>query len=906
MTTSRRRSVTTAVGAGVILVLGAGVLSAPAAGAASPPQRAAVPAADKFWASAWGPDKSFDQALGSGFGPAELVGSSPTPIVTATAATADGGLLVGGLFTSLAGATAPAHLVKLTANGELDTAFNAKLGSGFNGTVRAITVMSDQSIVVGGEFTAFDGDGSAPDGLFRLEATGEPRTAFNDNLGSGLSGAQSSTGLASTMLESRGGSLYVGGDFDKIGDKEVPRGLAAIQSNGTVITTVVGFNVAIGDGLDGPVHALTWADDDQSSLYVGGMFTSLDSDPATPGGLMRIDLYEGDAFHVAWDNEFNTNVGSWLDRPTTSDGVRALALRPDGDVVVGGRFWVALQPDSTESVPLVRVDGTGTLDDHWEFNSSPTTANRLGGVVQTLTSLPDGTLAVGWGQTHMIERSELMFLTDSGYNDPTDRPSRFRPADARGGWSSASVSTITPLADGSIVVGGSFATANNDEGTATWWSGQPAGTAADVADGLVRLTRLTVTAGTVESRGDVAGTAIDLDASGTLSDADAGYALSYTVDGQPPGVQIDPVTGHLTGAPDTLGTYTTRVTALLSDATKPRPTGAVTELTWTVIPDLARSTISTAAAEIISGSSTQVSVTLNDAHGAPLGERGKDQTVVITSEQGTVGPVTYDDAHHTYTAAFTATTPGAATVGYTVNDAPGEATAQLDVTAGPPAATTSTITATPAEITTGESATVEVTLKDAAGNLVSGADTGHVVAVATDHGTLTEVTAHDDGTYTAELTADTAGDATLTFTVNGWGAPTQASVHVTSDDGPGTGGGGDNGGGDGSGGGDNGGDDGSGGGDGSGNGGGGSGGDGGSGNGTGSGSGSGSGSGTASGAGTGGDRGGLPVTGVGGLPVLGGVAAALAAVGTLITALIVRRRSRADADGAAADGVDAL
>lgn len=86
-----------------------------------------------------------------------------------------------------------------------------------------------------------------------------------------------------------------------------------------------------------------------------------------------------------------------------------------------------------------------------------------------------------------------------------------------------------------------------------------------------------------------------------------------------------------------------------------------------------------------------------------------------------------------------------------------------------------TITATPPEAPVGESVTLTVTLRDAGGAPMT--ESGGVVALQTTHGTLSTVIDHADGTYTATLTASTAGTAAVTATLDG--AATGGLVEVT-------------------------------------------------------------------------------------------------------------------------------
>jgi len=101
-------------------------------------------------------DTAFATALGTGL-------NAYTPAV---ALQADGKILVGGQFTSFNGVPAT-RLTRLNSDGTLDTAYNTALGAGFNAGVSSIVVQSDGRIIAAGSFNTFDGV-SVPSGIIRL------------------------------------------------------------------------------------------------------------------------------------------------------------------------------------------------------------------------------------------------------------------------------------------------------------------------------------------------------------------------------------------------------------------------------------------------------------------------------------------------------------------------------------------------------------------------------------------------------------------------------------------------------------------------------------------------------------------------------------------------------------------
>src|SRR5204863_6303879 len=93
--------------------------------------------------------------------------------VFALALQVDGKLLVGGDFTTFDGLSHP-YLVRLNPDGTADATFNP--GAGPDGPVRAITVQADGRILIGGAFTNVDGVSRGR--IARLTSTGALDATF--------------------------------------------------------------------------------------------------------------------------------------------------------------------------------------------------------------------------------------------------------------------------------------------------------------------------------------------------------------------------------------------------------------------------------------------------------------------------------------------------------------------------------------------------------------------------------------------------------------------------------------------------------------------------------------------------------------------------------------------------------
>lgn len=102
------------------------------------------------------------------------IGTGFNQNIQSIALQADGKIVAGGYFTTFNGSTVN-YIVRLNANGSLDTSFNT--GVGFNNGISSIVIQSDGKIVIGGNFTSYNG--SPANHLIRLNTDGSVDATFN-------------------------------------------------------------------------------------------------------------------------------------------------------------------------------------------------------------------------------------------------------------------------------------------------------------------------------------------------------------------------------------------------------------------------------------------------------------------------------------------------------------------------------------------------------------------------------------------------------------------------------------------------------------------------------------------------------------------------------------------------------
>jgi uncharacterized delta-60 repeat protein len=158
--------------------------------------------------------------IGSGFG-----GVTPTPAYSGIILQSDGKIIVAGDFTSYNGTTVN-RIVRLNSDGTIDGTFT--IGTGFNSNVTGVGVQSDGKILAGGFFNAYNGTSS--NNIIRLNTNGTVDGTFS--VGTGLNN------VARTFAFQSDGKILVGGDFSSYNGTSATR-IIRLNSNGTADGTFV-------------------------------------------------------------------------------------------------------------------------------------------------------------------------------------------------------------------------------------------------------------------------------------------------------------------------------------------------------------------------------------------------------------------------------------------------------------------------------------------------------------------------------------------------------------------------------------------------------------------------------------------------------------------------------------------
>jgi surface protein len=268
-------------------------------------------------------------------------------------------------------------------------------GAGDNAIVKSLSVMNDNKILVGGEFTMYND--TPVNNLVKLNSDGSLNSTLIQN---------SLVGVVNSIFVNSDGSSLISGEFNLTGYTTSYTNLIRLTNKGELDTTF-----KVGNGFNGPVNVAKTLGD--KSIIVGGKFSEFQTRPSK--GLVRLnsdgtlltnykggfntssiytpnvsDIIEysngtllivgGDSDSNSWLSTFQgvnipTNIvklksNGYADQTfsatTGFDGyVNSVSIQFDGKVLVGGNF--DCYEDSNGShcglSGLTRINSNGTIDD---------------------------------------------------------------------------------------------------------------------------------------------------------------------------------------------------------------------------------------------------------------------------------------------------------------------------------------------------------------------------------------------------------------------------------------------------------------------------------------------------------------------------------------------------------------
>ena len=293
-------------------------------------------------------------------------------------------LLVGGDFTQANGVPRQ-RLARLNADGSLDTKFSLPSSAyGANASVRALTIQSDGRIVLGGFFTTYNS--IAANRIERINYDGTIDSLFNPG-----SGADNPVYALQETFVGGLSKLIVGGSFATLAGRSV-NAIARLNNDGTYDTA---FNP--GTGPNATVYALAVQSTD-GKVVIGGDFTAVNGN-TNCNHIARLNT-DGSV-----DTTFNPGLGA-------NASVRAIAIQQDGNILIGGLFT---NVNGVASSHIARLTTSGGVDGAF------TPGLGANDAVFSIAIQSDTRIVLGgqFSQCSGVTRSRITRLNPDGTVDPT-------------------------------------------------------------------------------------------------------------------------------------------------------------------------------------------------------------------------------------------------------------------------------------------------------------------------------------------------------------------------------------------------------------------------------------------------------------------------------------------------------
>jgi uncharacterized delta-60 repeat protein len=346
-----------------------------------------------------------DGSLDTTFNPGTQLNNNIRAIVVQP----DGKIMIGGNFTIFNGTTR--YIARLNIDGSLDTSFNS--GVGTNSYVYSLAIQPDGKILMGGEFTTYNNNTRSF--IARLNTEGSIDSIFNP-LGTGANSLVSSIALQSD------GKILIGGWFTSY-NRNTHNRIVRLNSDGSIDSTFL-------SGLGVNDYVLSIAIQSDSKILVVGNFTSYNGIACN-----RIVRLNADGI---LDTTFNIGSGA-------NDVIRTIVLQSDGKILIGGSFT---KFNGSECKHIARLNLDGSID--MTFNSGSGTSGSSG-IISSLALQPDGKILIGgdFTQYNYIQQTRIARLNTNGSLDTTFNVLNETGLDDL-------INAIAVLPDGKILIVGRF------------------------------------------------------------------------------------------------------------------------------------------------------------------------------------------------------------------------------------------------------------------------------------------------------------------------------------------------------------------------------------------------------------------------------------------------------------------
>ena len=271
----------------------------------------------------------------------------------------DGKILVGGSFSTLDN-RGPYSIVRLNYDGSIDKTF--AIGTGFSGGVKAITILPDNKILVGGAYASINGIKKCF--ISRLNSDGSLDGSFNvvDGFSKNLY-----HGVVSTIALQDDGKIILGGLFRSFNDF-ICTNIIRLTSDGSIDKS---FNPQLSK--QNNVTLIKIQKD--SKIIVGfGYNESMDGDGLGRNYILRLN------FDGTIDNSFK--IGKAFD----SHLIRDIYILPNEKIIIGGWF-ILFGENLRKNLAVINKDGS--------IDSSHNIGTGLNRAVTTISVQSNSQIIVG-------------------------------------------------------------------------------------------------------------------------------------------------------------------------------------------------------------------------------------------------------------------------------------------------------------------------------------------------------------------------------------------------------------------------------------------------------------------------------------------------------------------------------
>ncbi|MBK5285232.1 MAG: hypothetical protein JJE25_07490, partial [Bacteroidia bacterium] len=330
----------------------------------------------------------------------------------------DSNILIGGDFTMYNGSSRN-RMARIHPDGTLDTAFLASGGA--NNRVNTIALQSDGKILAGGDFTSFT---NAINRIVRLNTDGTVDLSFNPGTGANAS-------IKAIAIQSDG-KIMIGGTFT-VYASSMRRFIARTNTDGSVDAT---FNPLYGLYSSTVVSVNTISIESSGRIIAGGSFQYTNT---------RRSCITGFNANGTLDMTYNTHTG-------VGRSVSAMAIQSDGKIIIGGNFG---EYNGFLCSNIARLNTDGTLDTSFHIGTGVTRNASLGsyGEVDAIAIQSDGKIIIGgtFYNYNGTGRQSIARINTDGSSDLT-----FTPTTGVNYVSDGRIQAMAVQSDGKIIIGGGF------------------------------------------------------------------------------------------------------------------------------------------------------------------------------------------------------------------------------------------------------------------------------------------------------------------------------------------------------------------------------------------------------------------------------------------------------------------